>query len=345
MPIFYLKLTVAALLLLFLPLLSFTYYFFRRQQRILEDKRRLKTLDILEHYRELSEYGERYGAHLVLAVLFLSTVVAIGLGVLFFPKQLGFDESSVGALEFPKGSALVVGMAFLGAYLWGLQYLIRRYFMNDLIPGLYYRIGLRMFLAAALALLISNAFKALSGATGGSGIDETVWPAVAFLIGMFPQRGLQWLTARFPLFTPRPDPSVRDLPLEMIEGISNYDKMRLEELGIDNCYDLADEDFVPLMLATPYSARKLISWILQAKLCVHAGDGVKALRERNIRRITDLKDLNDKHIEDLAAQTPLTKEGLKRAQKALLDDKEIGRLIDAALKLGHYTKSESVSDR
>ncbi len=224
-------------------------------------------------------------------------------------------------------------MAFLGAYLWGLQYLVRRYFMNDLIPGLYYLIGLRMFLAVTLALLISNAFSddLLDGMPAG------VWPAAAFLIGTFPQRGLQWLMARLPLFSPRPDPSVRELPLEMIEGVSHYDKMRLEELGIDNCHDLADEDLVPLLLKSPYNARKLINWLLQAKLCVHVGYGVRILREHNIRHITDLKALGDEDVEMLATQTTLTKEGILRAKKAIEEDKEIELLLNAALRLSQYT--------
>jgi predicted RecB family nuclease len=54
-------------------------------------------------------------------------------------------------------------------------------------------------------------------------------------------------------------------PLGMVEGIENHDRLRLEELGIDTCYDLATADFVPLVLRMPYSALQLIDWILQAK--------------------------------------------------------------------------------
>jgi hypothetical protein len=51
----------------------------------------------------------------------------------------------------------------------------------------------------------------------------------------------------------------------MVEGIDNHDSLRLAELGIDTCYDLATADFVPLVLRMPYSALQLIDWILQAK--------------------------------------------------------------------------------
>ena len=61
----------------------------------------------------------------------------------------------------------------------------------------------------------------------------------------------------------------------MIEGVSGYDKMRLAELGIDSCHDLAMADFIPLVLKTSYGPRELADWILQAKLCVYCGEAVR----------------------------------------------------------------------
>jgi len=69
-----------------------------------------------------------------------------------------------------------------------------------------------------------------------------------YALGMFPQRGVRWLTDRLPMLAPETAPSVRSAPLEMIEGIESDDIMRLEEVGIDTCYDLATADFVPLLL-------------------------------------------------------------------------------------------------
>jgi Endonuclease I len=36
---------------------------------------------------------------------------------------------------------------------------------------------------------------------------------------------------------------VRRAPLEIVEGIEFHDSLRLEELGIDTCYDLATSDY------------------------------------------------------------------------------------------------------
>ncbi len=103
----------------------------------------------------------------------------------------------------------------------------------------------------------------------------------------------------------------------MVEGIEIHDSLRLEELGIDTYYDLATADFVPLMLKTPYSARQLIDWILQAKLCVYFGDAVKNLRQQVFRTVIDLAHLTPKEIETLAAETALTKSALEHAQQSV----------------------------
>ena len=43
-------------------------------------------------------------------------------------------------------------MAVLGGYVWGMQYIFRRYTTNDLIPAVYQTLTVRMVLAAAVRL-------------------------------------------------------------------------------------------------------------------------------------------------------------------------------------------------
>ncbi len=129
-----------------------------------------------------------------------------------------------------------------------------------------------MILAALIALVIYNAYGALGGEEWGS-VSE-IWPVLAFLLEMFPQHGLRWLTSHLPILSAEHNPAVRELPLNLIEGIEGHDQLRMEEVGIDSCYDLANADFMPLLIETPYSARALVDWILQAKLCVYFGADV-----------------------------------------------------------------------
>ena len=241
---------------------------------------------------------ETVGCYFLWAVGYASVVGSLGLVLVFLGQEIGLDEfpslkfgtqtdTATKIPGFPQqGSRLVVGMALLGAYVWGLQHVVRRYVLNDLLPSVYYALSLRMILAAITALVLYNAYAALtsvdtSGPATGGVMLSNIWPPLAFLMGTFPQRGLRWLTQPVARrLIPESEPSVRRAPLELIEGIEFHDSLRLEELGIDTCYDLATADFVPLMLKTPYSARQLIDWILQAKLCIYFGDAVTNLRRQ-----------------------------------------------------------------
>ncbi len=198
-----------------------------------------------------------------------------------------------------------------------------------------------MILAAIIALVTYNGYEALAGgapASGASkgGIMSGIWPALALLIGMFPQRGLRWLMDRLPIFSQETDPSVRAAPLEMIEGMTIQDRMRLEEQGIDTCYDLAKADFVPLTLKTPYSARELVDWILQAKLCAYFGEAVRDLRQHGIKTAYDLTQVTPEEIQKLFPETTLTESALKHAKKSFEDGREIERLRKAAELLGQF---------
>jgi nucleotidyltransferase/DNA polymerase involved in DNA repair len=165
-------------------------------------------------------------------------------------------------------------------------------------------------------------------------------PIFAFLIGMFPQRGLNWLTDKFSIFTQKNNPSVRDLPLMMIEGVTIYDRVRLQELGVDSCYDLANIDYVPYLFKTPYSPRVLINWILQAKLCVYFGEHVKALREHGIHTIWQFYNYKERDLKKLVKSTSLTEDTLILVKSLISDDKDIERLVAAQKKLSQYWNKE-----
>jgi hypothetical protein len=342
------KLIVFTVLYLFLPLTALTYYVFRRHRRTYELERILAILQIDPVYRQAYN-EERSGHYFLWAVVYASVVSGIGLGLLFLGPEMRVDEFpsvAFGKALFPqRGSRLVLGMAFFGAYLWGLQYVLRRYVLNDLIPSVYYGLSMRMILAAITALVVYNAYEALAGSSDSGGdVTSKIWPALAFLIGTFPQRGVRWLTDRLPMLAPETEASVRKAPLEMVEGIESHDSLRLEELGIDTCYDLATADFVPLMLKTPYSARQLIDWILQAKLCVYFGAAVKDLRQQGFRTVIDLEHLTQKEIETLAAETALTKSALEHAQQSVKRDAaELARLREAGQLLGTFWVHEDAS--
>jgi hypothetical protein len=335
------KLFVAIVLYLFLPLSALTYYVSTRQRRIIEVERVLAILSVEPSYAKayLPDQVPTY----VWAVGYASVISWIGLVLLFFSREIGlpdgeFPTVTLADVEFPqKGSRVVFAMAFLGAYLSGLQHVYRRYSAGDLSATLYFGFSMRVVFAAVVAVVLYNAFAALSGGGGSNvGITANIWPALAFLIGIFPQRGMRYLSDKVPMLSQANDPTVRPAPLEMIEGIESHDVLRLEEIGIDTCYDLATADFVPLLLKTPYSARQLIDWILQAKLCVYFGDGVKELRRFGIRTLVDLEALTPEEIDTLPQETSVTSTVLIRAVVATRTSPEIGRLREAGTLLGMF---------
>lgn len=336
------KLIVLAVLYGFVPLIALAYYFSRRKRRVIEVDRVLSLLNVAPAYRQVYE-PDTFSSY-CWAIVYLSAVTGIGLTLLFFSNEIGltngeFPMVALGEVEFPqRGSRVVFAMAFLGVYLSALQHIFRRYAANDLSPTLYYGSSVRMIFAATTALVIYNAYAALAGeGNSNSGITATIWPALGFLIGVFPQRGLRWLTDRVSMLSPPSDPSVRAAPLEMIEGVESHDVLRLEELGIDTCYDLATADFVPLLLKTPYSARQLIDWILQAKLCVYFGEAVKDLRRLGIRTVVDLHSLTQPEIESLPSETSVTATVLVRAQESVKKSPEIDRLREIGEMLGIFS--------
>jgi hypothetical protein len=195
----------------FLPVTALSFHQFGRARRRLEVERLMGKLGIGADQRE-AYFQDRSGVHFSIAVGFASVVTAAGLTMLAFgdrlpeliPRILLTEGSETGegaaALRFPRaGSELIMSMGFLGAYVWGLLALARRYFVSDLHPGLYYGLSTRMLVAAVVSLVIYNASQALTGAdtgVGDGGITAMIWPALAFTIGAFPQRGVQWLTGR-----------------------------------------------------------------------------------------------------------------------------------------------------
>jgi hypothetical protein len=209
-----------------------------------------------------------------------------------------------------------------------------------------------MIFASLIAMIAFNASGVLIDLKNNGTVPEkandlvsNVWPALAFLIGMFPQRGLRWLSERLPIFASSSHPSVREAPLEMIEGIGSHDSLRLEELGIATCYDMATADFVPLTLRTPYSARQLVDWILQAKLCACFGDGVVDLRKHGIRLITDLEQLSDEDIAKLSTATVVTQCALTQARETVKMDEDIKRMRRVSQQLSQYTQFDELDQR
>jgi hypothetical protein len=145
-------------------------------------------------------------------------------------------------------------------------------------------------------------------------------PALAFLIGIFPQRALQYMTDRINMFVSPSEAKAREVPLELIQGISVNDRLRLLEEGIESCFDLANAEFVQLLFTTPFQPLELIDWQLQARLVLYFGKSAEEMRDQGVRCISDLKGLDDAAAQQLAEKTSATRAAVEMARRRASED-------------------------
>ncbi len=315
------RLCVIVVLTLFMPFTAVSYYLVRRdvRRRQLREDCRALGLDY-EHYYHIYKRETREN-HFLYAVCFTSIVTLLGLTAILLGMELGLNKEPnlllLGAFEsrdraavetYQAGPLLFFGMAFLGAYLWGLQHILHRYHTSDLVPGVYYGLGTRMIFAAFIALMIYHMLPDLESSSGdGGAVAGSFLPALAFMIGIFPQRALQYITDRINTIVRPREVKAQEIALELIQGISVNDRMRLSEEGIESCYDLASAEFVQLLFTTPFQPLELVDWQLQARLVLYFGNSIEELRLHGIRTISELKMLDDSTAQELAEKTSATK--------------------------------------
>jgi hypothetical protein len=232
---------------------------------------------------------------------------------------------------------VVMSLAFVGAFLWSAQSILHRLNAGDLAPSIYFSAGIRMILAPILSLMLSHlihGFETLQALQPGL-------PVIAFLTGWFPSRVLIFLKEQFPLLFPRRR-SADALPLNMIEGIHTYDRARLVELGIVDAQNLANGNFIELVVRTAFNPAQIIDWIGQARLYVYFKDEVTLLRKYQIRTVFDMLPVCEDRqcMERLAAVTRLDPLGFQMFCNKLLDDPVIKQLLGFQKRLCFAPQSQ-----
>lgn len=239
------------------------------------------------------------GADYILPVCFVTLFCCLGFWVLFAgdpPLILsgvspdGIADINHAELSYGQLSLVAIGMAILGSYIWSIQYIVRRLINLDLIPGAYYSIGTRIIFATFVSVVMHHFIQSFDHGTKKELLD--VLPVLAFLTGIFPQRVLQYLHEKVFFFS-KGDKKAHKLPLDMIEGITLFSRVRLAEVGIDNAQNLAEANIRELILKTPFNPLLLLDWIAQARLYVTVKDRMDALRRAFIRTVFDLQAVED----------------------------------------------------
>ena len=193
----------------------------------------------------------------------------------------------------------VVTFAFLGAYVFAVNTLFRRYTRSDLGPKAYTHIIVRTIVAVATTWVVS--FAPFAG--GADGDPQSLLLLLAFLIGIVPETGIAVIQDVLQKrLGDRAIPSLAEKhSLSQLNGISLYDRTHLLEVGIENVESLAHHHLVDLMLWTRIPTPRLVDFVDQAILYLHvqgpgdpsSADGDDAARTRlchyGIRTASDLE--------------------------------------------------------
>jgi tetratricopeptide (TPR) repeat protein len=216
-------------------------------------------------------------------ILFVSLVVLIslfGFGLLRFSVS---DLSSWGSI-ITNTFLQTMFYSFLGAYIFAIYNVSRRYVTYDMSPGVYLQSAVLMVTVIAIGY-IASFYLYQEG--GNPLVPSPLIPIVAFLIGYIPESGIRFLktiTSRFVDMDRR-----RELNLGDVNGISIWHETRLRESGVDNVQNLAAMDIRQLLLTSRYSMPQVIHWVDQAiLLSTLPKESIERLQEIGINTMTAL---------------------------------------------------------
>ena len=340
------KIFVILFIAIFIPATAYTFFRFRLKKKEDELGRVLTIIGIKAEEKELlmpTIRSEQSPVDYVLPVLFSFFTVLLTMTLLMFGGgmvEMGegatnnlllaggrFVEGGTAAFLREKQSIAVVTMALMGGFIWSSQNIVRRLVTADLSPGTYYNSGIRMIMSGLIALMVS--FIIPSDKVG----DYMI--VTAFLIGLFPEKGLRYLVERIKVLPMQSKDQSHPLPLEMIEGMSLFHKVRLAEIGVDNAQNLAETNLILLMVRTPFNVRTLLDWIGQAKLAVGLKEDLFRITNEGVRTIFDLMIVGkeDGKLEALAEKTGVSFLKLHNIHTRAIQDQGLIRLLDTQNRL------------
>lgn len=200
-------------------------------------------------------------------------------------------QSPTPPLDELARTVTILGVAFLGGYVFQIRYLMTATLNQELSALAFVRATIYILQGMIVALIIYRVESALVTPTGGWFATAL---AVAFVIGFFPNIGLARIAKLAGIRKKDVDQKALDdskiIPLEVIEGIDAEIAYRLEESNLRDVQNLATVNPISLYAETPYALLEIFDWVLQAQLCANVGtEAFTALKKHKIRTIFDLE--------------------------------------------------------
>jgi len=153
-----------------------------------------------------------------------------------------------------------------------------------------------------------------AAAIGDYNTQMIITSLIAFFVGFFPERGLDWIAATVKRFTGDNSRLSNETRLSRLEGLSVWHQGRLKQQDIENVQNLATADIPLLVIATPFGVAQIIDWVDQAILLMHANDDAyMAVDNSGIRCASDFvfATRNEEGLQLLARGSEVGEERLR----------------------------------
>jgi len=188
---------------------------------------------------------------------------------------------------------IAIAFSFVGVLIYALKDTTYRLHTSDLYPKTFISYLIRFIFALALSIAIASYMM------------NNWWvnasPLIFLFIGFFPQRALQFLEEKaMSLLKLRKEPK-QEIPLNLIQGMTDYKIYRFREIGVGDAQNLASVDLTYLYDHLAYNYRLLCDFVSQAILVIHLKDHLESLRGFGIRDVFSYKSvITQENYEEIA---------------------------------------------
>jgi hypothetical protein len=232
---------------------------------------------------------------------------------------------------YQRGTFVLAGVAFIGAYVYTLGRLLDRLNNNDLYPISFYYYTVRLVVAFLIAVVVRHSAAVFTENT-------QLLVLLAFAIGLAPDLFILAMARKafqtIKVFGHKSDPKRKTrptaLPLLMIDDLTKDKVDRLNELGIDSAQVLACQNPFTIWPRLPYDLGLVVDWIATAQLY----DLVKEQTLQALRTKFCVRNIFDLHVRlvtpgsrpEICAALGIQLESAEAVIKQLEEDQSFYRL-------------------